>query len=610
MKLKKMFLIFLISLLVFPAFFVTANSEQENTEKEETQSQEDGNYTFKDEVIYGTLHPNGSHEEIYVVNHFNVTEHGDIIDYGNYDSIKNLTDLSEINQVGNEIHLTANDDNFYYQGNINNAELPWDFSISYFLDGEEMEPEALLGEDGHVEIEISTSQNEEGEALFFENYLMQISLTIDPERYSNVQAEDATEASVGTDKQFTFALMPGEEETIRFSADVTDFEMDGIDINAVPNTMSIDAPETDEMTEEMDSLTDAIAEINNGVGELSDGVSELNAGVADLQDGSAQYRDGIAEIDQASAELVDGSAQINHALEMVSNSLSTEDADFDLGELTRLPEGLNEMAGTVGEIADGLEELKEGHQAAYDALDSAMEEIPEYDFDEEEITELYIGAGGESETLDQLLDAYEAAHTAKGTYDAVKEAFQAVSPALTEIIEGIRELETALNTTSDEISTAIDNMDVMDPITQLTEGLTEVASNYNEFHSGLVSYTEGVSELSSSYSELHGGIVELGEGTSELEDGTTELHDGTDELYEATNDLPDQIQEEMDEMISEFDHSDFDPVSFASEENENVNSVQFVLRTESITMDDEEEAEETEEAEEKGIWERFLDLFR
>src|SRR5690625_4998938 len=492
---------------------------------------------------------------------------------------------------------------------MNSAALPWDFSISYYLDGTEMEPEALLGEDGHLEIEISTAQNEEGEASFFENYLMQISLTVDPDRYRSIEAEDATEASVGTDKQFTFTVMPGEEETIRFSADVTDLEFDGIDINAVPNSMSIDEPETDEMTEEMDSLTDAIAEINDGVGELSYGVSELNSGVADLQDGSAQYRDGVAEVDQASSELVDGSAEINNALDMVSNSLSIEDADFDLGELTRLPEGLNEMADAVGEIADGLEELKSGHQAAYNALDEAMNSIPEYEFNEEDIMELYAGAGGESEALDQLLDAYEAALTAKATYDAVKAAFQAVNPALTEDIEGIRELETALNTTADEITTAIYNMDEMDPITLFTYDMSEISPNYNEFHSGLVSYTEGVGELSESYSDLHGGIVELGEGTSELEDGTGELHDGTDELYESTNDLPDQIQEEIDEMISEFDYSDYDPVSFASAENEDVNSVQFVLSTESITAEDEEEeAEEAEE--EKSIWERFLDLFR
>ncbi|GAB3807043.1 YhgE/Pip domain-containing protein [Virgibacillus kimchii] len=611
MRFKKIFLVFLVTVLVSPSLLVAANPVMMAEDEEwDAAALEEGSFIHKDEVVYGTLHPNGDQEDIHVVNHFSVTEPGMLIDYGNYDSVRNLTDLSEIEQVNGEIHFSATEENFYYQGNLNHAALPWEFSISYFHDGEEINPANLLGADGHIEIIIETAQNEEGEQQFFENYLLQISLTADPDRFSNIEAEEATEASAGSDKQFTYTVMPEEEEILRFSADVTDFEMEAIDINAVPSTMSIDEPETDEMTEEMTSLTDAIGEINNGVGELRDGVSELNSGVIDLQNGSAQFRDGMTEINQSSSELVDGSSQINDALATMSQSLSAENIDFDLGELTRLPEGLGEMAEAVGEIADGLEELKENYQTAYEVFDKAMDEIPEYHIDEEEIIELYKGAGGESEALDQLIDIYEKALVAKGTYDEVKQGFQAIDPALNEIINGIRELETALNTTSKEISTAIDNMDVMDPITQLTEGLTEISNNYNAFHAGLVSYTDGVGELSGAYGDIHAGISELGEGTRELEGGTSELHDGTNELYASTNDLPDQIQEEIDEMIAEYDKSDFDPVSFTSSENESINSVQFVLRTESITADDDEEDEAEEEEEEKGIWERFLDLFR
>mgnify|MGYP001241801115 FL=1 len=609
---KKIFLVFLVAVLIFPSLLVAASPvEVAEDEDSDTAELEEGSFSHKDEVIYGTLQSNGDQDEIYVVNHFRVTEPGMLIDHGNYDSIRNLTDLSEIEQMNDEIHFAATEENFYYQGNMNHEALPWEFSISYFLDGEEKKPAELLGANGHIEIVIETAQNEEGEQLFFENYLLQISLTADPDRYSNIEAEEAAEASAGTDKQFTYTVMPEEEEVIRFSADVTDFELEAIDITAVPSTMSIDEPDTDEMTEEMTSLTDAIGEINHGVGELRDGVSELNSGVTDLQDGSGQFRDGMTEINQSSSELIEGSSQINDALATMSHSLSEEDIDFDLGELTRLPEGLDEMAGAVGEIADGLEELQENYQTAYDVFDKAMEEIPDYHIDEEEIHELYRDAGGESEALDQLVGIYEKALAAKGTYNEVKQGFQAIDPALTEVISGIRELETALNTTSKEISTAINNMDVMDPITQLSEGLTEISNNYNAFHAGLKSYTDGVDELSGVYRDIHAGISELGEGTRHLEEGASEFHDGTNELYASTNDLPDQMQEEIDEMIAEYDKSDFDPVSFTSSENENINSVQFVLRTENITADDDEDDnDKAAEEEEKSIWERFLDLFR
>ena len=64
--------------------------------------------------------------------------------------------------------------------------------------------------------------------------------------------------------------MPEQEAELSLTADVVDFELEGIDISAVPSSMSIDAPNIDEMSGEMDSLTDAIEEVNNGVGQLKE----------------------------------------------------------------------------------------------------------------------------------------------------------------------------------------------------------------------------------------------------------------------------------------------------------------------------------------------------
>ncbi|MFC2949456.1 hypothetical protein [Virgibacillus sediminis] len=91
------------------------------------------------------------------------------------------------------------------------------------------------------------------------------------------------------------------------------------------------------------------------------------------------------------------------------------------------------------------------------------------------------------------------------------------------------------------------------------------------------------------------------DGTSDLESGVAELHDGTQELAGSTSDLPEELEREIDEMVSEYDKSDFDPVSFVSSKNENVETVQFVIKTESIKQ---EEAEE-----EESFWDRLLDLF-
>ena len=51
--------------------------------------------------------------------------------------------------------------------------------------------------------------------------------------------------------------------------------------------------------------------------------------------------------------------------------------------------------------------------------------------------------------------------------------------------------------------------------------------------------------------------------------------------------------------------------SFVSEKNTNVESVQFVIKTDGIKIDDEDDAETAEASEEEsGFWQKLLGLFR
>lgn len=231
LKIRKGLLICLVSLLMFatPSIHVLAeNSAADNEPK-------DGNYFAKDEVIYGNLEASGKVDHIYVVNTFHIDKPGEIIDYGDYTEVRNLTDLSEIDQgEDNRVQFQAEDGEFYYQGELNSKRLPWDVSITYLLDGKKINPENLVNESGSLEIQITTAANEQVDASFFENYLLQISLTLDPLVFQNIQAPKGTEANVGRDKQITFSVLPEQEETLILSAKMTDFEMEPISISAVP----------------------------------------------------------------------------------------------------------------------------------------------------------------------------------------------------------------------------------------------------------------------------------------------------------------------------------------------------------------------------------------
>lgn len=601
-RMKKIILVFVAVILLLPSFLIPASTTANKSEEVDG----DGNFTAKDEVVYATLTAQGEKQEIYVVNAFDVTKAGKMIDHGTYSSLKNLTDLTEIEQVGNKVQFTAEEGKYYYQGNLNEVALPWDISIFYYLDGKEISPEELAGKDGQVKIYIKTTANEKADSVFFENYVLQISLSFDTNLFTKLKAKDGMIANAGKNKQVTFTVMPQNEEELVVEADVVDFELDGIDITGVPSSFNIDTPDTDEMTGGMITLQDAIADINAGVGELKNGINEINNGVVALEDGSSKFNDGISELDEASTELVDGSKEMNQALEKLSSSLD-DIGEIDVSEGKQLTDGLSSLSSGLREAASGLATLKKNYVDAYNALDDSIQAIPTYDMTEKEIQDLY-KSGADPQIVDQLVQTYTAAQTAKGTYTQVKQAFDAVGTTLDGVISSLHEMADNVDTMVNELSSSLGDMDVSEGFAQFQEGIKLLSTNYHTFHTGLVAYTGGVSQLSNSYGELHNGIGELADGTKELENGATELHNGTMRLQQSTSDLPEQITKEIDQMIAEYDKSDFEAVSFVSTENGKVNSVQFVMKTGSIKSEESETTKEPVE-EEKGFWVRLKELF-
>src|SRR5690625_5244059 len=162
---------------------------------------------------------------------------------------------------------------------------------------------------------------------------------------------------------------------------------------------------------------------------------------------------------------------------------------------------------------------------------------------------------------------------------------------------------------ADGLEVYIGNLSNLDQIDEFKNGLTQLSSEYQTFHNGLISYTDGVNALAQSYKELNNGTQDLANGSADLADGISDLREGTEELADETSDLPEQFNSEIDEFMDEFDFSDFEPTSYVSDENKDVNVVQFILQTEKIEVEEADE-EPVEEEEDKNIWTRFLDLFR
>ncbi len=107
--------------------------------------------------------------------------------------------------------------------------------------------------------------------------------------------------------------------------------------------------------------------------------------------------------------------------------------------------------------------------------------------------------------------------------------------------------------------------------------------------------------MTSGTEELYQGTAALRSSISSLHDGSQKMAEGTDSLYRETADSEAQIKEKIDDILQSINGSMEDPASFVSEKNTNVKSVQFVIKTDPVEINEKQPAEEKPK-EESSLW--------
>ena len=120
---------------------------------------------------------------------------------------------------------------------------------------------------------------------------------------------------------------------------------------------------------------------------------------------------------------------------------------------------------------------------------------------------------------------------------------------------------------------------------------------------------KGLSSLYSNTETFDEAVGQLHDAVGTLKDGTSDLKDGTEEFSSQVDGMDTKVEEEIDSMTSDLTGKDIETVSFVSEENTNIKSVQFVIQTENISVEDTDDAV-IEEEETLSFWEKLLQLFK
>ena len=83
-----------------------------------------GRLEAKEEVVYATLEATGVPQNVYVVNLLEVAEAGEVVDYGNYTAVTNLTDTRDLTLDSGAVRGAAPAGGGLYKGKMDGTTRP------------------------------------------------------------------------------------------------------------------------------------------------------------------------------------------------------------------------------------------------------------------------------------------------------------------------------------------------------------------------------------------------------------------------------------------------------------------------------------------------------
>lgn len=537
------------------------------------------NATPKSEVVYANLAASGTVEGVYVVNVLDPQEPGTVTDFGSYTAVQNLTDAAAVTQEGDAVTVDVAGDTLSYQGDLGAAALPWTIAVSYALDGASVAASDLGGASGKLAIGITTTRNEAVDAAYFENYLLQVSVSLPQSAAHDVTAPDGQIAMAGSNTQVTFMAMPGKEGSFTLEAQVQDFQMPGISFAAVPLAMGFESPDTSDLISGFEQLGSGVGQLSSGAGSLATGAGELAGGAGQLSSGAAGVAEGASSLAGGVGQAASGAA-----------SLADGAAGIAAG-LLQYQQGLQGQAAAARGMVDqsAADQAEDAYEAASGAYTAAF-------------AEAYYQIRLANPSLSQTEAMGQAAIRTASQAQAMQDALAALVAA--------NAANAGYSATASSLDGAAAGLDAADPSTgmSINAAVAALAQGIREYAAGADQLSSGASDLASGAGELAGGTAATAQGASSLAAGADELASGTETLYTEVQAMPAAVQEEIDKMMAEYDKSGFVPPSFTSPKNTNVTLVQFVLTTAPIEAP-EAQAEEPAEPEE-SIVDRFFALFQ
>ena len=665
-----------------------------------------------DESVYINMDYYGAPTNTRIVKGVSLNGHTEFTDFGSYADVYNMSTYDEPVIKDNSVYWKLSDTSkqrFYYEcipTDKVNIQMPWNFDVSYKLNGVSVKAEDCAGANGLVEITIHAVPNSYASDYYKNNMMLVCGTGIDMSKALSIDAPGAQVQSVGTYKLVVFMGMPGEESTFTVRIGSDNFENMGMFMFMTPATLSsLDiisdlkdvkdrlSNSGDSLYSGMSSMLDTMQSMQNGMGTMSSGISGINAvrqqlikdrGTIDPKTDAAltALEKLTGESDSLIPELnntKDTLVKLNSTTNSILNTLEESGKDIteyqtllqnirtSLNNLEDLMDDLDDKTGSewlyISELQSDISKLKKNLKTIQDDMSNLNDKI-------DAITKAVTNAG--TKALTHLQNMEDAGIVPSGSTKMAYELLNTFAGKGKELTDALKHLNDNLSSTSSSLSgfldtsdSILDNLDdicdILDDYKGLgqdftAEGkkLTELANTtlgrVNQQLTEIPALTESLNQLTSiTSSSIDKGTELIGTTTktltashqlldtvnstlrsvrSDADASTQTMLDGlldvldkasrsnsSNKLQNATDDIHNAIDDaktdlEDDTNILNIDSS-ADLQSVTSSMNPTPSSLQFILRTQEISTDDDDDAiTSDQDAADEGVLARIVNIFK
>ena len=592
-----------------------------------------------DENMYVNLDYYGNVDRVNVVKGCDLNGQTTFTDYGNYTAVTNMSDYTEPVIEGNKVTWNVSPDykgRFYYKGELDakKVALPWNFDVSYKLNGvpknEYYKNNFVLA----VAVMVDTNDC--------------YSLEADGAQKQTIGGNSAVvfTALPGEDGDFTVRIGTDSFETSGVFMAMT--PLTGSDLEHVTDLK--DAKDT--WKESGDQMHDSMQQMALSVEAMRDGIHSLQNGMNSAE-GARQTWSGskdsiLAGNDRALETLSAVSDQLEAMIPHIETAKEAADVAHDsLGDIVNT---VREMQDPLNKLHSALKGIKSGSEdmsGQVSPLNQLMQQIIALDATLQASEQAYVTALGtmgvslqnvdDDYYMDEdwevdLYDDRAASPSNAGSIGSVSGAAAAGGITLNqlELLQtlmakkaALEKLSAASSKLASELSGLLDDVadaakytsELTDSLEMLTEDTAALYDSMDSYYPDLQASLDDTEELlnrtteamntsistaaivqntlKNSSDNLDAATRDSIRGTLELLDKSLSVLDSTASIRHAGVTMKEAIDKEWEDLDGDTRVLNMDPnaekVSFTSDENQEPESVQIILRTAEISLDDDDE---------------------